>query len=41
MRSVLSEAFRYIVSLTRTRDVTVVHTVRDGVLMVVFALGVA
>jgi hypothetical protein len=35
MRYVITEVFRYVVSLTSARDVTAVHTVRDGALIVV------
>ena len=35
MRNVISEVFRYVVSLTQARDVTSVHTVRDQALVVV------
>ena len=35
MRFVISEVFRYIVSLTQVKNVTAVHTVRDSKLLVV------
>lgn len=35
MRSLLAEVFRHICSLTRIKNVTAVHTVRDGSLIVV------
>jgi len=35
MRTVISEVYRYVLSLTRANNVTAVHTVRDGALMVV------
>jgi hypothetical protein len=35
MRSVIAEVYRYVLSLTRADNVTAVHTVRDGALLVV------
>jgi hypothetical protein len=35
MRYVISEVFRYVVSLTQAKNVTAVHTVRDSALVVV------
>lgn len=35
MRSVIAEVYRYVSSLTRAENVTSVHTVRDGALLVV------
>ncbi len=35
MRSVISEVFRYVVSLTQVENVTVVHAVRDAKLVVI------
>jgi len=35
MRSVIAEVYRYVLSLTRVKNVTAVHAVRDGALVVV------
>jgi hypothetical protein len=35
MRTVIAEVFRYVLSMSRTKNVTSVHAVRDGRLMVV------
>jgi hypothetical protein len=39
MRNVIAEVFRYVLSMSRTKNVTSVHAVRDGRLMVVLRWG--